>query len=292
MRLALLAVAAFAAAAPRFVAMDDAEIARELRRVHAAQRPFAGRVDAGSERFLGIPYKLEALGEGDAGEFDRDPLMSLRALDCTTFVEEAMALTLEPDLAKAKELLQKIRYNDGRVAFESRNHFTEADWIPNNVRAGFLADVTARVGGDRTRWVEKKISKRDWYVTRSSSDLSGFGDEAPGRIEARVARWRALADKVPDETVRLPYVPLEALADVAANIPTGTIGNVIRESRDDKPTIVSHQFLILQRPGGPIMRHAAFGRQVMDVGLLDYFSRFKDSKWRVLGVNLDAVQGR
>lgn len=272
--------------------MSEAEIALELKTVHAAHPALADRIDAVSERFLGVPYKLGPMGEGDGGDFERKPLYSFRELDCTTFVEETMALSLEPDLGKAKALLQRIRYKEGNVSYETRNHFPETDWIPNNAAAGFIEDITARVAGGSARWVKKAISKREWYAQKCSADLAGFPNEPPSVTAARVARWRATGAKIPDEEARLPYLPAESLPALAASIPSGTIGNVIREARDDKPIVVTHQLLILQRPGGPIIRHAAFGKQVMDVGLLEYFARLKDAKWRVLGLNLNGIRQR
>ncbi|MCX5790345.1 MAG: DUF1460 domain-containing protein [Elusimicrobia bacterium] len=66
--------------------MSEAEIALELKTVHAAHPALADRIDAVSERFLGVPYKLGPMGEGDGGDFERKPLYSFRELDCTTFV--------------------------------------------------------------------------------------------------------------------------------------------------------------------------------------------------------------
>src|SRR5438045_3508222 len=81
------------------------------------------RVSSVSERFLGTPYKLGPLGEGSEGEFDRDPTMTFKQLDCTTYVEHVMAISLEPDLTRARATLQKIRYKDGVVRYDLRNHF-------------------------------------------------------------------------------------------------------------------------------------------------------------------------
>ncbi|MBI5200320.1 MAG: DUF1460 domain-containing protein [Elusimicrobia bacterium] len=277
MILTLLAAAALAADAP-----DSSAI-------FAAHADLAGRVDAVSAHFLGTPYKLGPLGEGEAGEYDRDPLVRFDQFDCTTFVEEVAAFSLEPDFASAEELLKKIRYKDGVVSYETRNHFPETDWIPNNMAAGLLSDVTAKVAGRRMKWVFKTIRKNEWYLAKSTSDLEGFSAESEESKAARIEKWRAAGAEFKDESARLPYLPLEDLPALAAKIPDGTIGNVVREALPEKPIVVTHQVLIFQRPGGPIIRHAAYGKQVQDEPLLGYFAKFKDAKWRVLGLNLNAI---
>lgn len=277
MILAFLAAAALAAEAP------------DLPALHAAHPGLAARIDAVSAHFLGAPYSLGPLGEGEAGEFDRDPLVAFDRFDCTTFVEEVAAFSLEPDLERAKDLLRRIRYKDGVVSYETRNHFPETDWIPNNMAAGYLADVTGKVAGRRMKWVFKTIRKRDWYLAKSTTDLEGFTDELePDRL-ARVERWRALGEPMKDVSARLPYLPVEDFAALAGKIPDGTIGNVVRAALEDKPIVVTHQVLVFQRPEGAIIRHAADGKQVQDEPLLAYFAKLKDAQWPVLGLNLNSI---
>jgi hypothetical protein len=52
---------------------------------------------------------------------------------------------------------------------------------------------------------------------------------------------------------------------------------------------VSHQFFIFDGPNGKIIRHAAFGKQVMDVPAAQYIAGLSASSWKVLGFNLAAV---
>lgn len=287
----LASLACASSAGPGFVGLDETAIARELRAIHAAHPDLPGRIEAVSERFLGVPYRLGPLGEGEGGEYDRNPRISFRELDCTTFIEETMALSLEPGLEKAKTLLQRVRYKDGEVRYEARNHFPETDWMSNNIAAGFLTDITAKVAGRRMKWVFKTIRKKDWYAAKSTADLQGFGSEPAEDILARIQRWRAAGEGMRDVSARLPYLPLEDFADLAHAIQTGTIGNIVREDLPEKPIVVTHQVLFLQTPKGTILRHAAYGKQVQDEPAAAYFERMKDAKWRVLGVNLNAIKG-
>ena len=157
-----------------FFRMSKSEISHALREIHKNSPQLSERLEAVSSRFLGTPYKLYPLGEGKDGEFDRGPLMDLSAVDCTTFIEQAMALSLEPDLVKVERTLARIRYKEGRVSYLARNHFPEVDWIPNNISPGFLKDVTRAIGGKRVETVSKKISKAAWYKAKSASAIKGF----------------------------------------------------------------------------------------------------------------------
>lgn len=272
-----------------FYAMTPAERAAALQNIHKRHQTLAERVEAVSARFLGTPYKLGPLGEGPDGEFDRDPLMSFAQVDCTTFVEETMALALESDLAQAQTTLQKIRYRGGKVSYEARNHFTSADWVPNNVGAGYLEDITQEVAGSKTRTATKVISKRAWYAAKNAGDFKGqpgFSFDEKARL---LPRWRALGASKPDQKVSLPYVPAADVASLISRIPSGTIANLVREDRPDKPVLVSHQVLLIRRGETLYVRHARYGRVVEDAPLLDYLAIFAGSKWPLLGLNLNRV---
>ncbi|HNW44695.1 MAG TPA: DUF1460 domain-containing protein [Elusimicrobiales bacterium] len=248
------------------------------------------RLRAVSDRFLGIPYVLGPLGEGAQGEFDRGPLVSFTGLDCTTFVEETLAFTLGADDAGALDTLRRIRYKDGRIAYEARNHFPEVDWLPNNIAAGFLKDITAQVGGSGTGTVRKIISKRAWYQGKTEADLKGFEAEPAEQRRARLERLRAAGAGFADQEAAIQYVPLSLLPGLLPAIPSGTVVSLVRESRPDKPTVVTHQFFIFDGPYGKIIRHAALGKQVMDVPAAEYIANLATyTSWKVLGFNLAAV---
>ncbi|MDE2489482.1 MAG: DUF1460 domain-containing protein [Elusimicrobia bacterium] len=293
---ALLALApalpAAAAAPVRFRGMDARRLDAALASIDAANPSLRGRIEAVSAALLGTPYVLGPLGEGPGGRFDRDPLMSFDALDCTTFVEETMALSLSPDLASAKALLQRIRYKDGRIAYASRNHFTSADWVPNNAAAGFLRDVTREIAGADVEVASKTISKRAWYAKKTLADLQGLDSLTPAQRDERLKELRALGAAMPDETVSLPYLPIALLPRYASRIPSGTIANLVRADQPDKPVLVSHQLLIVDVGGVPYAREAAWKQEVKDVPLLDYFKIYDGSKWPLLGLNLNEILPR
>jgi len=257
----------------------------------APHASLGARIETVSESLLGAPYRLGPLGEGPSGEFDAEPLSSLKEFDCTTFIEHVMALALEPDLRVALDVtLQNIRYRGGVISYQARNHFTELDWVPNNAAAGFLKDITFAIAPGQARVATKTIAKRRWYREKTLEDIQGFPDAFWTDRMERLARLRALGSRFEDEAAIIPYIPIEVLPGLLDRIPSGTIANLVRADAPDKPTLVSHQFLLIRKGGLTYVRHASSSaRRVEDVLASDYLVRVRGSSWRVLGVDLNAL---
>jgi N-acetylmuramoyl-L-alanine amidase-like protein len=244
------------------------------------------RVEAISALFLGVPYKLGALGEGPDGEFDRDPLIRFDAFDCTTFVETVMALSLDSDLDSAMRTLQKIRYKDGQIGYATRNHFIEVDWVPNNVRAGYLRDITSDVAGRSAIKVSHTVSKRKWYLRKTVAGLEGeFTEDEKKHL---VSKLQHLGSQLPDQRATLTALPLKALPQALAHIPSGTIANLVHADRPDGRTMVSHQVFLIKKTDGWYIRHAASGKAVED-DPIDILARYKYARWRLVGLNLNVL---
>lgn len=89
----------------------------------------------------GIPYVAKTL-ENDSTE---NLVVNLRQLDCTTYVENVLAIYLcvrngRTTFGDFCQYLRKIRYAGGIVSYPSRQHyFTE--WIEENTKDGFVREV-------------------------------------------------------------------------------------------------------------------------------------------------------
>lgn len=109
--------------------------------------------------FLGKPYVGATLETTDKETL----IINLRELDCTTFVENCIALS---QVIKSKnysfanycKTLVNIRYRNGHIAgYNSRLHYT-SDWIYENEKKGLLENISIRVGG-------KEVQKTINYMT-------------------------------------------------------------------------------------------------------------------------------
>lgn len=100
------------------------------------------------ESFLGTEYLAHALEE----DGDEQLVINLTGLDCTTLVENSLALSrcVKLDSTSFKNYLdelQFIRYRDGIVdGYPSRLHYF-SDWITDNIFKGVIEDETKQLGG-------------------------------------------------------------------------------------------------------------------------------------------------
>src|SRR6266478_3881174 len=99
----------------------------------------ASRIDVLSRRFLGQPYIPNPLiGSADTAEVFT---ASFDGFDCVTYIETILALARASNVDDFIEWLRKIRYEQGRIRWERRNHYMTL-WIRNNVREGIIRLVS------------------------------------------------------------------------------------------------------------------------------------------------------
>ena len=96
------------------------------------------RISTVSAEWLGRPYVLNSLDPRGPTESLR---IDLQAFDCVTMVETALAISLSEDFQQFVDALRGIRYQNGVVAWESRNHYM-TDWVTNNLSSGVIQNLT------------------------------------------------------------------------------------------------------------------------------------------------------
>lgn len=103
--------------------------------------------------FLKTPYVAHTLEVNEEEKL----VVNFSEVDCTTFVEYVLALSLSPikdgtiDNADYARVLQNIRYRDGKIdGYTSRLHYI-ADWVNNGVKHGFIEDAAAANATDTVR---------------------------------------------------------------------------------------------------------------------------------------------
>lgn len=249
----------------RFMKLDPSARDSELARLAAL--PLRERLLGVSKGFVGTPYLASPLGEGSGK--DPDPLFRFDAVDCLSFVEQSIALSLSPP-RQLEETLARIRYA-AEPSYAGRNHLMEAEWLPNNIRKGFLRDVTRRFGGDEVQLAVKALTEKTW-TSRTSAALELPPERrVTGRFE-------------------VPIIPLDRVLERASKAPPGTVLVVVREERTLLPTRVSHLGFLVKKKG-PQLRHASrsFGR-VLDEDLESFLLRNERyNRWKVVGAALYEV---
>lgn len=97
-----------------------------------------------AKKMLGVPYVAGTLDGNDEEQL----VVHVDQLDCTTFVETVLALSIADKRAARsfdgfKKALTDVRYRDGILdGYASRLHYF-SDWIRNNERMGFIKECTS-----------------------------------------------------------------------------------------------------------------------------------------------------
>ncbi len=230
----------------------------------AADRPVGERLDAATRLFLGRPYVVDPVGEGEGA--DADVPARYDVFDCMSFVEEALGMVLAGDPVGAPAVRDALRYG-GVADYAHRNHFMEAQWIPRAIATGMLEDVTDRLGSART--LTKAVTPAVWQGWRSRRRFFLADPELP------VGTWS------------LRYLDLGQAAEAAPRIPPGALVVTLRVERAWSPIVTTHVSLVVPGRTEPMMRHATkMGKRlVRDDKLSWYMTHLRDYvNWPALGV--------
>ncbi|MBL7714201.1 MAG: DUF1460 domain-containing protein [Bdellovibrionales bacterium] len=260
-----------------------------------------------TSQWLGLPYGIGPLGEGDGGNYDQDPLYRFDQFDCVTFVETAIASVTTTDFAAFEKKMNQIRYENGKVDFVSRNHFSEVDWLPNNLQNGTLYEVIGQAEKKASKpfpYAVATIDKKNWYakMTLATLKVAGLTDRQKRK---RLKDLQSEGKKMPAEVSRLPYIPTEEFfgtdgsfkSDVIDGLPNVMVLSVIRPGWDLKAAIgtemnISHQGFLLKMGSKWVVRHATNDsrNRVVEDSLEDFLKKFIGSP-TIRGIHIVGVTG-
>ncbi len=213
--------------------------------------------------FLGTPYVEKTLEIGEKESL----VINLQGLDCTTFVENTLALNL---LRKSKqssfedfaEQLETIRYRNGQVdGYSSRLHYF-TDWIRTNERKGLVEDITATLGGiELNKPINFMGTHRDLYpFLKDETNYKGILE-----TEKELAK----------ET--LCYLPQDQIRTTENKIQPG---DIIALATAIKGLDVTHTGIAIRQPNGRIhLLHASSSGEVKITKepLVDYLKKIKNN---------------
>ena len=252
-----------------------------------------------SEYFQETPYLLGPAGEGDQGDFDQKPLMIFDHFDCVTFIETVLSLARIEVLPneKIQEIVKSnlinIKYNNQKISYQTRNHFTELDWINHQIRTKFLKEIVQEINSSPK--IQKKIIHRQaWFFNKNLNDLFLPG-LSPNELAQKLIEFQNLGHNFPImEQAELNYLSWDQLMDpqIQHKIPLISVFSLVRgdDLENPKPVMVSHQGFLINKPNGElVVRHASSGKnmKVVDELLSDFIDRQKKLiKWPSLGFHL------
>ncbi len=226
--------------------------------------PEAIVAEAGN-RFLGTPYVAGTL-EGPTEQLT----INTEGLDCTTFVETALALALTVESNRTSwhdyiNSLEQLRYRNGRVnGYPSRLHYV-SDWIIDNSHRGVLKEVTDRIGFTHTqiKTLEYMSQHRDAYpALADSANFAGI------------------------KNVEMGYRSHKYFYIKPINLPNTNLreGDVVALTTNIKGLDVTHLGIIKMANGTPHLMHASSkqGKVIVDeLSLAEYMKRNRTQGIRV-----------
>lgn len=241
------------------------------------------RLNTASQFFVGLPYGQGGpLGEGPDGRYDRDPLYRFDVFDCTTYVETMVSLARSFDLNTFEKEIDDIRYENGRVDYLTRNHFTDLAWIPNNVSNGILVEINNLVLPVREQKIaEALINLPGWLRSLKVSEIKAPLISEEERLSL-LDELHAEAANYSPVVARLNYIAISTIIAKPAilkKIPHGAIVNFVRPNWDLTAVAgthqnISHQGFLFWKGQTLYLRHASTAGRVREDVFIEYLKGF------------------
>ncbi|MCM1028143.1 MAG: DUF1460 domain-containing protein [Pseudoflavonifractor sp.] len=215
-----------------------------------------------AELFIGTPYKAGTLDQSD----DLRVAICLDGMDCTTFVDNVMALAITVGEGRSSWRdfaynLERLRYRGGKAyGYPSRLHYV-SDWVIDNTNRGLITEVTDRIGR-----ADHSIKSLNWMTTHRG-DYPALSDSATfAAIKGVESGYHSH---------KTPYIKTANV--MGANLRDGDIVAITTK----KPGLdISHLGIIKIVKGKPTLLHAssATGAVTLEKMPLDsYLRRQKDA---------------
>ena len=212
--------------------LSNAEIDSVLRVNAQKDLSITDRINLYSEMFLETPYSWTPTGDGPDALLETYPLVNFQLTNCMVYCEHVLALSISDSWDNFFNNLQQIRYRDGIIGMRTRNHYTMADWLPEN--SWILDDVSAEVGGEYTASMTRTISHENFFRRKGIKDL-------------RYVKH--------DRTITVEYVPMEHMKDVKSRVKNGDIVAMLFANEDN--VFSAHMLMIVEKDGDLYFREAS-----------------------------------
>ena len=230
----------------------------KMKRMWLSAQNVAGltaRLEYFSRIMKGTPYKLGPMGESYLDSIENKPLVYMDSVDCVTYLEHALAMAISPNENEIFNTLQKIRYRGGSIGYVNRKHYLLADWV-----------------GEGTFARPMKI-QGDTVVYRTMPKQSFF--------KAKKIKYES-----PDAPMELRYLPYDRAVEMASRPYEGPlmVTGVAFVANMDNLDATHTGFVVFRNGEKPLLRHAAYKKQVLELPLVDYLK--SRSKAKLPGITL------
>jgi hypothetical protein len=222
-------------------------------------------VDAGT-LLLGTPYVAGTLDR----EKDESLTINISEVDCSTFVDQALALALtvgegKCDFSAFCKNLEKVRYRNGICnGYESRLHYFSW-WVADGEKRGIVRELSGKAFKESQKLDLGFMSRNpDKYMQLNSDSI----------LTAKIAEYEK-----PFRNITCPYIPKHLLAHSAKRLPIRN-GDIIAIVTTIKGLDVTHQGIAVWQDGKLHMLHASSKEKkvILDrISLHDYLAPRKSA---------------
>lgn len=221
-----------------------------------------------AKKFLGTPYVSKTLDQ----EKEECLVINTKQLDCTTYVENVLALAWCAKQGKTSfndfcDVLAKVRYIGGKVAYTSRQHYFTI-WMDDNVKEKLVKHVSLPPAP-----LSAKRKPNVNYMTTHVSDYSMLYAHK---------QWIKDIEKMEKKVneIELTYIPKQQLAKSGQYRNYVKDGDIIAIVTNMKGLDVSHVgFAVWHNDGLHMMHASSKKKKVVDdnVTLYDYLKGNKNA---------------
>jgi hypothetical protein len=193
-------------------------------------------------------------------------VVNLRELDCTTFVENCLAIALtvkqhEPNYEKFTKELERIRYRNGLLkGYTSRLHYF-SEWMIDNESKGVVKDIGLQLGGDQCKVMLNYMSTHPESYPQLKGNPSMIAEIS--QIEKRVS------------SKQFYFIPKDKIATHEEQIKDGDIVALVTRIPGMD---VSHIGLLFKKEGRVFMLHAPLSGGKVETTKVPIADYLKDSK--------------
>lgn len=255
----------FAGDKRRFFQMSNLEIDSLLAVTSQKQMTITDRMKFYSEFFLETNYSWTCTGDGPYAIYEANPLVNFKETNCMVFCEHVLALAISDSWDNFFNNLQQIRYKNGIIGMRTRNHYTMADWLPEN--NWLLDDVSNDLGGSYTKSVTRTISHQNFFKGKRIKDLRYV---------------------LEDRKLTVNYVPKKNLLNIKNNLKNGDIGAILFANKND--IFSAHMFMIIEKNDQLIVRESSTSKMSTFDTTFENWAKKIESSNRYIGVSFMRVR--
>ena len=220
------------------------------------------KVQTACNFFLGTPYDMWCIGEGDGAEVSQKPIFRTDTFDCMTLTNTIIAILHSSKFAEFTANYIRIQYR-GAINYYNRNYFLEEDWIQHNMHhyiAPYM-DNLAKQYSLKTSIASTNIDYNNWLLQHSLEDI--YYLDANFNAEQALQKVHASAKNYATINNKLEYFTIDDLLQLQQPIATeALLAVVVKPNWDIRDKIgtklnVSHVGIVLPEANTSYFYHAS-----------------------------------